>query len=118
VFDPPHSVTLWKLPDSIEEDFDARWEQWLDHAADWQAFFTSLERIESDDLVSALDARDLVTDGDVDAFARLKRSAEGRAVLLPGLFAGSDQDIRLLALGFGRSESTKLAIPYMRRDDA
>ena len=43
---------------------------------------------------------------------------EGRAVPLPGTFAGSGQDIRLLALGFGRSESTKLAIPYMRRDDA
>jgi hypothetical protein len=57
VFDPPHGVTLWRLSESIEEDFDARWEQWLDHASDWQAFFASLERIESDDLVAALGAR-------------------------------------------------------------
>ena len=118
VFDPPHSVTLWRLPETIEEDFEARWEHWLDHAADWETFFASLERIESDDLVAALGARDLVGDGDVAAFTRLKRSSEGRAVPLPGTFVSSDQDIRLLAIGFGRSESTKLAIPYMRRDDA
>lgn len=37
VFDPPHSVTLWRLSESIEEDFDAHWEQWLDHAADCRA---------------------------------------------------------------------------------
>jgi hypothetical protein len=118
VFDPPHSVTLWRLSESIEEDFDARWEHWLDHAADWETFFASLERIESDDLVAVLGARDLVGDGDVAVFARLRRSAEGRAVPLPGTFVGADQDIKLLAMGFGRSESTKLAIPYMRRDEA
>jgi hypothetical protein len=117
VFDPPHSITLWRLPESIEEDFEAHWEHWLDHAADWEAFFESLERIERDDLVAALGARDLVGDGDVAGFTRLKRSAEGRAVLLPGTFTGADQDIRLLALGFGRSEGASLAIPYMRSDD-
>ena len=106
-----HCVTLWRLPESIEEHFEARWEHWLDHAADWQAFFESLERMERDDLVAALGTRDLVSDGDVAAFTRLKRSAEGRAVPLPGTFSGSDQDIRLLAQGFGRSDSTKLAIP-------
>lgn len=118
VFDPPDSVTFWRLSESIEEDFDARWEYWLDHAGDWEPFFASLQRIESEDLVAALGARDLVGDGDVAAFTRLKRSAEGRAVPLPGTFSGSDQDIKLLAMGFGRSESTKLAIPYMRRYDA
>lgn len=116
VFDSPHCVTLWRLSESIEEDSDARWEHWLDHSADWEAFFASLERIERDDLVAALGARDLIGDGDVAAFTRVKRSAEGRAVPLPGTFTGSDDDIRLLALGFGRSESGKLAIPYMRRD--
>lgn len=35
---------------------------------------------------AALAARDLVGDGDVAAFTRLKRSAEGRAVPLPGTF--------------------------------
>lgn len=75
VFDPPHCVTLWKLPESIEEDFDARWEHWLDHAADWEVFFEALELLEGGDLVAALSARDLIGDGDAAIFTRLKRSA-------------------------------------------
>jgi hypothetical protein len=118
VFDPPGCATLWRLPEVIEESFENRWEYWLDHAADWAAFFASLERIESEDLVGALAARDLVADGDVAAFTRLKRSAEGRAVPLAGTFTGADRDVKLLALGFGRSEAGRLAIPYMRRDDS
>jgi hypothetical protein len=118
VFDPPGTVTLWRLPESIEEGFDARWEHWLDHAADLNVFFESLEKIDTQDLVEALAERDLVSDGDVGTFSRLKRSAEGRAVPLPGTFESSDQDIRLLALGFGRGEIGTLAVPYMRRGDA
>src|SRR5262245_7619453 len=69
VFDPPGCVTLWRLPESIEEAFDAQWEYWLDQASDWDKFFESLERLEKRDLVEALAARDLVGDGDVAAFA-------------------------------------------------
>src|SRR5690349_19878580 len=58
VFDPPGCVTLWRLPESIEEAFDARWEHWLDHASDWERFFASLTRIESRDLTEALASRD------------------------------------------------------------
>src|SRR5262249_30062758 len=104
--------------ESIEERFDARWEHWLDHPADWNAFFESLEKVDTQDLVEALAERDLVSDGEVGAFSRLKRSAEGRAVPLPGTFESSDQDIRLLALGFGRGEIGTLAVPYMRRGNA
>src|SRR5437773_7686210 len=39
VFDPPDCVTLWRLPDGIEEEFEARWEHWLDKANDWAPFF-------------------------------------------------------------------------------
>src|SRR5438132_8487848 len=35
VFSPPGCATLWRLPEHIEELFDARWEHWLDHAVDW-----------------------------------------------------------------------------------
>src|SRR5437868_7406304 len=30
VFDPAESVTLWQLPDAVEEDFESHWERWLD----------------------------------------------------------------------------------------
>jgi hypothetical protein len=118
VFEPPVCVTLWRLPEAIEENFDAKWEYWLDHADEWNGFFRALEKMEPHDLVEEFVARELVGDGDVDVFSRLKRSAEGRAVPLPGTFDGSDRDIKLLALGFGRSEAAALAVPYMRRSDA
>ena len=35
LFGLPDAVTLWRLTEDIEEQFDARWEHWLDHAADW-----------------------------------------------------------------------------------
>src|SRR5882757_4701437 len=38
VFDPPNSVTLWRLPESIEAEFETRWELWLDHVEDWRPF--------------------------------------------------------------------------------
>lgn len=117
LFDPPDTVTLWRLPESIEERFDARWEHWLDHASEWEGFFSSLERLGTDDIAEALATRELVGDGDVDTLRRLKRSAEGRAVPLPGTFLGVDQDIRILAVAFGRSEPSALAVPYMRRGD-
>src|SRR5438552_12172804 len=39
VFEPPECVTLWKLPESVEEEFDTRWEFWLDNATRWVPFF-------------------------------------------------------------------------------
>src|SRR5205085_6411157 len=37
VFDPPESVTLWRLPAAVEEEFDTRWEHWLDERGDLAA---------------------------------------------------------------------------------
>src|ERR1035441_9312769 len=50
VFDPPGCVTLWRLPEEIEAEFDARWEHWLDNAPDWTPFFEKLEALEDRDL--------------------------------------------------------------------
>jgi len=35
IFDRPGMATLWRLPEVLEEEFDARWEHWLDHAEEW-----------------------------------------------------------------------------------
>src|SRR5690606_24134300 len=117
VFDPPDCVTLWRLPESIEEAFDARWEHCLDHAGDWNALFERLESIPGTDLVEVLRSFELVDAHDIEAYGRLKRSAEGRAVPLPGIFAGTNADIALLALGFARGEPSALAVPYARMPD-
>ncbi len=118
VFEPPGCVTLWRLPEAIEEAFDARWEPWLDSAGDWDSFFAKLETLPGTDLVGALRGFELVADADVTAYGKLRRSAENRAVPLPGLFSGTEADVALLALGFGRGEPTALAVPYARRADA
>lgn len=118
VFEPPGSVTLWRLPEAIEEEFDTRWEHWLDHASEWEPFFQKLESLQGTDLVAALRGFEVISDADAEGLARLRRSAEGKAVPLPGVFSSTDADVTLLALGFARAEVGALAVPYARRGDA
>jgi len=118
VFEPPGCVTLWRLPEAAEEEFDARWEHWLDNASEWSAFFEKIESIPGHDLTAILRAFELVNDRDLDSYSKLRRSSEGRAVPLPGLYSETDADVALLALGFARGEPTALAVPYARRMDA
>jgi hypothetical protein len=117
VFEPPGCVTLWRLPEATEEEFDARWEHWLDNASNWAPFFAKLETLQRSDLVSALRTFELVSDRDVDAYGKLRRSTEGRAVPIPGVFSGIDDDVSLLALGFARGEPGALAVPYARKGE-
>jgi hypothetical protein len=117
VFEPPGTVTLWRLPEVLEEEFDARWEYWLDHADEWRPFFEKLEGVQGADLMATLRGFELLADRDTEAYSRLRRSAEGRAVPLPGVFSGSNDDVALLALGFARGEVGALAVPYARRAD-
>ena len=118
IFDPPDGVTLWRLPEAIEEEFEARWEHWLDHATGWHPLFQKLEGLQGPDLLIALRTFEAVTDRDVEAFSRLRRSTEGRAVPLSDPFRGTDEDIALLALGFARGEVGALAVPYARTGGA
>lgn len=115
VFEPPGCVTLWHLPEAVEEAFDARWEHWLDNAGEWTEFFEKLESLPGTELTELLRSFELVEERDLEAYGRLRRSAEGRAVPLPGVFAGTDADVALLALGFARGEAGALAVPYARR---
>jgi hypothetical protein len=114
VFDPPRSVTLWQLPEAMEEEFEAHWERWLDQADDWKPFFQGLETLRETELKTALQSFNLVTDQESELFSRLRRSAEGRAVPLPTPFTGTNQDVASLALGFARGEPGGLAVPYAR----
>ncbi|HPA82484.1 MAG TPA: BrxE family protein [Thermoanaerobaculales bacterium] len=114
LFDPPKCVTLWSLPAAIEEELDSRFETWLDNATTWEPFFASIERLRAEDLRGALRALDLVTEDELESASRLRRSAEGRAVAIPGIFSGTSADIALLALGFSLGEAGSPAVPYMR----
>lgn len=118
LFNPPGCVTLWSLPEDVEEAFDARWERWLDRTGEWAGFFEQVAGLSGTDLAASLRSFELVTDGDLEACARLRRSAENRAVPLPGLYAGTEADVSLLALAFSRGEPSAPAVPYARRSDA
>ena len=117
VFDPPHGVTLWQLPEAIEEEFDVHWEHCLDRADQWNPFFLQIEALKEPDLKAALESFSLISDAGADLFPRMRRSSEGRAVPLPGSFTGTDVDMELLALGFARGEPGSLAVPYARLDN-
>jgi hypothetical protein len=111
VYDPPRTVTLWNLPADMEDEFELRWERWLDDAPAWAGFFEQLES-SSPGLESELLRLELVTDSDVERVRKLRRSAEQRAVAVPGLFSGSTEDVTTLALAFARGAAGALAVPY------
>ena len=118
VFDPPQCVTLWQLPEAMEEEFEAHWERWLDQPGEWKPIFQQLEGLKETDLKAVLQSFDLINEEDSERFSRLRRSAEGRAVPLPAPFAATNSDIASLALGFARSELGALAVPYARLENA
>jgi hypothetical protein len=118
VFDAPESVTLWQLPEAVEEEFESHWERWLDQTDEWKPFFQRLESLQENDLKIALRSFAAPSDDDSELFSRLRRSAEGRAVPLPAPFTSTNQDVVSLALGFARGGPGALAVPYARLDAA
>lgn len=118
VFQPPKCVTLWQLPSEIEEAFDAQWEKWLEDRDVWTPFFREVEGIApSTDLAKFMVAHGLVDEAQVAATAKLKRSAEGRAVPLPGIFAGDTESVTMMALAFTKGEPGAVAVPYARLEE-
>jgi hypothetical protein len=114
VFDPPHAMTLWKLPVEIEDRFEANWSDWAENSAEWSSFLTTLEDSQSDDLLGEARRLELATDEMIEQSRQLRRSAENRAVPIPGEQALSDRVVALLALGFFRGEPGSPAVPYAR----
>jgi hypothetical protein len=109
----PGCITLWNLPAKIEDEFDAKWADWLDDGASWSAFFIDLQH-QDDDLLVALRAHNLLDSDHEDQVSRMRRSAEGRSVPISGIRHVDDETVTLLAAGFSRGEAAKPAIPYAR----
>lgn len=112
VFDPPDAVTLWRLPDEVEEAFDARWEGWLDTAATWSPFFESVAALKEFGVAGALRSLALVDDAEAEAASGLKIAAGGKGVLVPGSFDLGRRNVALLALGFAKCAKGELVVPY------
>lgn len=107
-------VTLWHLPADIEEEFDARWELWLDNAEYWRTFFDEIQSPAGKDLVTLLRELEAVTDADVAAFDQLLRPADDHFLPLAEPFAGTQAEVGLLALGFARGSEGDLVLPFAR----
>lgn len=118
VYDPPGAVTLWSLPQSVEQAFDARWEQWLDSADEWKPFFEELASANGGDLLSELEKVSVLRDGERDRLRAIRPTEEARSVALPGTFDGSDSDLTLLAAAFSLGKPGNLIVPYMAKSSA
>ena len=114
LFDPPDAITLWKLPVEIEDRFEANWPHWAENSAEWTSFLCKLEDSKNDDLLEEARRLELATDEVIEQARQLRRSAENRAVPIPGEHALSNRVLTLLALGFFRGEPGSPAVPYAR----
>jgi hypothetical protein len=114
IFDPLGCVTFWRLTDAVEDEFDRRWEAWLDDAGTWAPFFEELAGIADPTVLGLLRHFDLVTDKEVEAAASLRRSIDGRAIQISGALTCGRRTVAMLALGFSKSGKGALAIPYAK----
>ncbi len=113
LWSPPGCATLWNLPPEVEDAFDDQWQRWLDEPEAWAALFEALQALRGDLLVE-LSSLGVLTDAETQRARELKRSVDGRAVLLPGLRQIDDETLGLLAAGFFRGERGSPAVPYAR----
>ena len=114
LFDPPGCMTLWNLPAELEEQFQEHWQGWLDETDAWTPVFEQIEVRSGGDLLNSLRELDLISQKQLNEVAKLRRSAENRAVPISGTFRPNDDIITILAAGFARGEPGNPAIPYAR----
>jgi hypothetical protein len=114
VFDPPGCVTLWHFPTGLEDRFDTAWHDWLDKSEQWRPFFETIAPKPGSDLSEYLLRLGIIRSATVEELRTLKRSAENRAVAIPGTHSVSDQLLELLAAAFSKGETGALAVPYAR----
>lgn len=116
LFNPPGCMTLWSLPADVEDAFENRWQTWLDDGGRWAPVFEALATMQCSDLLEAMTGFDLLSRTQREAVAKLRRSAEGRSVPIPGTHATTDEVVTLLAAGFARGEFANPAVPYARME--
>lgn len=114
LFDAPGSVTLWRLPADVEDQFEDHWQAWLAQPDRWNPFYDDLATSAPSDLLPELAERDLISPDQTEVVQGMRRSAEGRAVHLSGEHDLDDRLITLLAAGFAKGENGAPAIPYAK----
>lgn len=113
LWSPPGCATLWNLPPEVEDVFEDHWQGWMDTPEAWAPLFDALQTSRGH-LLEELRALNVLTESEIADARDLKRSVDGRAVLLPGVRVVDDVTLGQLAAGFFRGERGAPAIPYAR----
>ncbi|MGA9623541.1 MAG: BrxE family protein [Bryobacteraceae bacterium] len=111
---PKSCVSLWSFPPDVEVRLSEEWPQWIANETDWRPFFEKVSELSGLSVTGALQEMGLAQDPDIQFVESLKRSHEGKAVLVPTREPLDDTAVIRLALGFSHGELGKLAVPYMR----
>lgn len=108
------AITLWRLPEAVEDRFESHWETWLDRHADWRPFFEAVAAIRNGDIVAATTELGLVTSDEVKALQAIQAEPQGRGLIIGKTFTGQRRQIALLALGFSVGRANDPVIPFVR----
>lgn len=114
VFDPPGSVTLWRLPTEVEDQLELKVQRWIEDPAPWNSFFTRLQDLKDADLLGLLGSLNLLNAEQRQEAEKLRRSTERRAVQITGEHVITDDLLTLLAAGFWRGDQGQPAVPYAK----
>jgi hypothetical protein len=112
-FAPPNSATLWQMPAPIEDQFEDRWQDWLDNSQQWQPFFDQVAAIQSHNVLATLRELAVIDERDVATAQRLKLSSEGRSVALSMQNNIDSTALRVLAAAFVHARPGQLVVPYL-----
>ncbi len=107
-----NGATLWQLPAVLEDQFEDKWQTWLDDTDRWHLFFGKVSTLETSDVLKTLQGLNLITDDDASTIRNLKNAVEGHSLLLPRKTL-DDTTINLLAAGFAHSAPGKTVVPYI-----
>jgi len=111
---PKGCLSLWSFPPDVEVRLSEEWPTWIANEKEWRPFFESVSKLSGVSVAAALREMGLANDPEVQSVEALKRSHEGKAVLVPTRETLDDGVVTRLALGFSHGEPGKLAVPYMR----
>lgn len=112
------AITLWRLPEAVENRFESLWENWLDRHAEWRSYFEAVAAIRSGDVVAATTGLGLVTSDEVKALRALRTAPDGRGLSVAKAFTGQRTQIALLALGFSAGSANDPVVPFVRASAA
>jgi hypothetical protein len=111
---PKGCISLWNFPPEIETALSEAWPLWLNNEASWRPFFETVAKLSAVNVSHTLRQLELAGPAEVSAVDSLKRSHEGKALLVPTREPLDNIAVTQLASGFSHAEPGKLTVPYMR----